>query len=157
MNNEDYVSYELALKLKACGFDEPCHYHYDSDRGSHIIEPNYTANDGDDCQYITADDLLEDNNGWQYCSAPTLAHAQKWLREKKGIVVIAEPDWDSEDYCMADYLTGEWYFSVWKDGDRVHCNFDPNAEEERIWMFEKYEQALSAGIAAALELIKKGE
>lgn len=24
MNNEDYVSYELALKLKACGFNEPC-------------------------------------------------------------------------------------------------------------------------------------
>ena len=40
--NEDYVSYELAVKLKAAGFDEPCHYHYDCDRGSHIIEPNYT-------------------------------------------------------------------------------------------------------------------
>ena len=24
MNQEDYCSYELAKKLKACGFDEPC-------------------------------------------------------------------------------------------------------------------------------------
>ena len=69
MNNEDYVSYELALKLKECGFDEPCDHYY--------------------------------TNGY--------------------------------------------------------ANPDPNAEEERIWMFEKYEQALSAGIAAAIELIKKGE
>ena len=28
MNNEDYVSYELALKLKECGFDEPCDHYY---------------------------------------------------------------------------------------------------------------------------------
>lgn len=24
MNNEGYASYELALKLKECGFNEPC-------------------------------------------------------------------------------------------------------------------------------------
>lgn len=28
MNNEDYVSYELALKLKVYGFDEPCDHCY---------------------------------------------------------------------------------------------------------------------------------
>lgn len=143
---EDYVSYNFALALKAAGFDEPCRHYYD-------IE------DAPDGCYWEGGSIHKKNHNEDIpkFSAPSLWHAQKWLREKKGIVVIAEPDWDSEDYCMDDYLTGEWYFSVWKDGDRVHCNFDPNAEEERIWMFEKYEQALSAGISAALELIKKGE
>lgn len=139
MSNEDYVSYELAKKLKACGFDEPCAAFYE-----HINGKMYFSVDGN-----------EDWNGGVDYSAPHIYHAQKWLREEKNIIVDVSPGWDSEDYCLSDYLTGEWYFSVWKDGDRVHCNFDPNAEEERIWIFEKYEQALSAGIAAALELIEQ--
>lgn len=139
MNNEDYASYELALKLKACGFDEPCRDFYWTSDGTFKHTDALVHKNSVGCDTMVA--------------APTLWQAQKWLREVKNIIVDVSPDWDSEDYCMADYLTGEWYFSVWKDGDRVHCNFDPNAEEERIWMFEKYEQALSAGIAAALELI----
>lgn len=142
---EDYCDYKLSLALKTAGFDEPC------GKSVKIIPGTEREEwDEEECQWCRIQDI-------EYYPKISLWQAQKWLREKKGIVVIAEPDWDSEDYCMADYLTGEWYFSVWKDGDRVHCNFDPNAEEERIWMFEKYEQALSAGISAALELIKKGE
>lgn len=156
--NEDYCDYKLSLALKAAGFDEPCNYGYSVKMR---LEPEVSFGEPK-MVHSKAQKNFNDNRkgiekGLSFCSAPLLYHAQKWLREKKGIVVIAEPDWDSEDYCMADYLTGEWYFSVWKDGDRVHCNFDPNAEEERIWMFDKYEQALSAGIFAGLELIKKGE
>lgn len=152
--NEDFVSYELAVKLKECGFDEPCRFCYivDKDTESNIEFTEYASRS----KWNSAE-IGGSKYPYKHISAPHIYHAQKWLREKKGIIVIAEPDWDSEDYCIADYLTGEWYFSVWKDGDRVHCNFDPNAEEERIWMFDKYEQALSAGISAALELIKKGE
>lgn len=152
MNNEDYVSYELAKKLKECGFAEPCDSYYIKDNapdGTAWIVPTTDREDfnaDSDCPFCKP-----------LCSASTLAQAQKWQRDEKNIIVIAEPDWDSEDYCLSDYLTGEWYFTVWKDGDRVRCNFDPNAVEERIWMFEKYEQALSAGIYAALELIKEGE
>lgn len=142
MNNEDYVSYELALKLKKCGFDEPCDHYYNiefkNDTNIHYsINRNYN------------------NIGKRCCSAPLLYQAHKWLREVKNIIVDVSPDWDPEDYCLEGYLTGEWYFTVWKDGDRVYCNFDPNAVEERIWMFEKYEQALSAGIDSALELIEQ--
>lgn len=137
--NEDFCSYELSKALKACGFDEPCHYHYDCDRGSHIIEPNYTTNDGEGCQYITADDLLEDNNGWQYCSAPTLAHAQKWLREKHHISI------------RVSYIVfHKVWFADW-------LNLDSREFDDTDATFATYEEALSDGIAAALELIKKGE
>lgn len=148
METTDYCNYELSKALKAAGFDEPC---------DHYWCRAYKNNDKIEMRQSLAADYNNDDWYVPHCSAPHIYQAQEWLREKKGIVVIAEPDWDSEDYCIADHLTGEWYFSVWKDGDRVHCNFDPNAEEGKIWMFEKYEQALSAGIAAALELIKKGE
>lgn len=150
MNQEDFCSYELALKLKACGFDEPCDHYYTPNKTLHIVKSNALAPEITNNRFL---DEIDDG----CCTAVPLWHAQKWLREVKNIIVDVSPDWDSEDYCMVGYLTGEWYFSVWKDGDRVYCNFDPNAEEERIWMFEKYEQALSSGIYAALELIKKGE
>lgn len=145
----DYCSYELSKQLKACGFAEKCHRVYMRDRQSDTWELTDWM--------VEEKDYNKRTRPIYAISAPTLWQAQKWLREKKGIIVIAEPDYDSEDYCLSDYLTGAWYFTVWKDINRVHCNFDPDAEEERLWMFEKYEQALSAGIAAALELIKKGE
>lgn len=143
MKTDDFVSYDLAQRLKEVEFKEHCKNAYL--KIGRKVKLLYWG---------TAAKLANDMGG-EYVSAPTLWHAQKWLREEKNIIVDVSPDWDSEDYCLSDYLTGEWYFSVWKDGDRVHCNFDPNAEEERIWIFEKYEQALSAGIAAALELIEQ--
>lgn len=142
METTDYVSYPVALALKKAGFNEPCEAFYE-----HI----------DGKMWLSVDGKEDWNSGVDY-SAPTLWQAQKWLREKKDIVVVAEPDWDEEIQCLSDYLTGKWYFSVWKDNNRIHCNFNPNIGEEKIWMFDTYEQALSAGIAAALELIEeKGE
>lgn len=153
MNQEDYVSYELSKALKDAGFNEPCDHYYAYDEESKIKHLLISASPSEwDWNYSALPEFVHPE-----CSAPHIYHAQKWLREKKGIIVIAEPDYDSEDYCLSDYLTGAWYFTVWKDINRVHCNFDPDAEEERLWMFEKYEQALSAGIAAALELIRKEE
>lgn len=151
MTTEDYVSYPLALALKKAGFDWKCHYHYDSDRGSHIIEPNYTANDGEDCQYITTDDLLEDNNGWQYCSAPSLAQAQKWLRDIFLLHVGANPA----------LPTRKWQFYIDDlnqqinpyDGELMTRWDDDMQEKADEHLHDTYESALSAGIAAALELI----
>lgn len=148
--NEDFCSYELSKALKACGFDEPCHYHYDCDRGSHIIEPNYTTNDGEDCQYITADDLLEDNNGWQYCSAPTLAHAQKWLREKYGLHVVGLPCMDSASDTDGQ-VCDEWQFWFFDIMQVSTARFLVNGEGR----FDSYEQALTEGIKSCVENLLK--
>lgn len=150
--NEDFCSYELSKALKAAGFDEPCHYHYDCDRGSHIIEPNYTTNDGEGCQYITADDLLEDSNGWQYCSAPTLAHAQKWLREKRGYIVAIHPE---GEFLRAErtYKHTGWNYSIIRIDKNDFMAPGPIGKV----LIAKYEQALAKGIAHTLELIQEGE
>lgn len=76
--NEDYVSYELAVKLKAAGFDEPCdHYWYKV----------YTDSAKMEMRQASADDY--NNDGWSvpHCSAPHIYHAQKWLREKHHISI----------------------------------------------------------------------
>ena len=131
MNNEDYVSYELALALKKAGFNEPCDSYYIKD----------TAPDGTACIVPTTD--REDFNADSalpfckpLCSAPTLAHAQKWLREVKGVdvevrVCIVDGGKGYEAYVIPPYA------------------LTPTKKD--------YKSALSAGIASALELIKKGE
>lgn len=72
--NEDYVSYELAVKLKECGFDEPCDSYY-----------NKACAADDEYWHTKREELINWNGLGSDCqiSAPTLWQAQKWLREKK--------------------------------------------------------------------------
>lgn len=147
MNNEDYASYELAKKLKECGFAEPCDHYYIKDNapdGTAWIVPTTDREDfnaDSDCPFCKP-----------LCSAPTLAQVQKWLREKKGIHVDVciysdcSTDADGKVCDKWDF----WGFELYKvvGGYRM---VDDDGE------YDFYEQALSAGIASALELIKKGE
>ena len=132
MNPEDYVSYPLALALKKHGFDEPCdHYWYKV----------YTNSDEMNMRQASADDFNNDDWDVPHCSAPTLSQAQKWLREKKKIDIELR---------------------IWMVGDTREYRpyiMPPKKHDFIAYPPEKsYELALSAGIAAALELIeKKGE
>lgn len=140
--NEDYVSYELAIKLKACGFDEPCLTFYDANKelGRALDSDNFNH-------------LGETYQGEWFSgtiSTPTLAHAQKWLREKWGIHVDVCP--------YSDYSTDAdgnvcdrwdfWGFDLYAviGGEKM---VDDDGE------YDSYEQALSEGIASVLELIKE--
>ena len=139
------MSYELAVKLKACGFDEPC---------DHYWSKEFANSDKMVLRQASADDYNNDDWNVPHCSAPLLYHAQKWLREKKGIAinVIAH---DASD----KYREGKYH---WME---VHL---PNSNESGPqwvdWfiygkhpLFDTYEEALSDGLSQMLELIKKGE
>ena len=138
---EHYVTYECAVKLKELGFDWDVRGYYRNDDTIPKVREITALNHND-------------ANFKSILSAPRLDQAQAWLRDK-GVIVIAEPDWDEEIQPLSDYLTGKWYFTVWKDSNRVRCNFNPNKECEEIWVFESYESALSAGIDEALKLLGK--
>lgn len=137
MNNEDYASYELAKKLKECGFAEPCDSYYIKDNapdGTAWIVPTTDREDFNadyDCPFCKP-----------LCSAPTLAQAQKWLREVKGIAInVIAHDGGKYEYDIV---------------------FLPNAIEtdnipDRSPWCRTYEEALSEGIESVLELIKEGE
>lgn len=134
METTDYCSYELSKALKAAGFDEPCDSYYDKTCAS------------DDEHWFTKREEAYNWNGLDsecQISAPSLWHAQKWLRER-AIEVDVNPmfshggrdgyDWDVyDDFSSYPAIRGTLPFA------------------------ETYEEALSVGISAALELIKKGE
>lgn len=133
MNTEDYVSYPIAKLLKAAGFDWPCDHYY-------------CAFDNETDVRFWSIHPAQSNNGFTnpdskvIADAPTLALAQKWLRNK-GIEVYVLLAADNDRY--------EW--SIY---DRnVRDNIDSNRGDG----CKTYEQALSDGLFAALELIKKGE
>ena len=141
MTDTDYVSYPLALALKKAGFDEPCNYGY-----SVKLRLESEVSFGEPKMVHSKDPKNYNDNrkgiekGLQFCSAVPLWQAQKWLREKKNLSV--EP--------YANIVAGFNY------GIADLSSF---AEEKGGSVgFNSYEQALSAGIEAALELIeKKGE
>lgn len=141
MNPEDYVSYPLALALKKAGFDYPCYFYY-------------TRKDAPDDHVwsTTSEEAPIDYNRSVYagCSMPTLAQAQKWLRDRCGIHI---------NVCIySDYSTDadgkvcdRWDF--W--GFDLYAVSGGKQIEDGDGEYDSYESALSAGIAAALELIEK--
>ena len=139
METTDYCSYELSKALKACGFDEPCDHYYcafdnETDVRFWSIHPAQSQNG------------FTNPDGKVIADAPPLAHAQKWLREKKGIDVLVHN-------CACGYI---WEVSKAKNGTGLIL-FDEKGDDENSGCWTSYEAALSAGISATLELIKKGE
>lgn len=155
MKTTDYCDYKLSLALKACGFDEPCNYGYSVKMR---LEPEVSFGEPK-MVHSKAPKNYNDNRkgiekGLSFCSAPLLYHAQKWLRDKKGIAinVIAH---DASD----KYREGKYH---WME---VHLpNSNENGPQWMDWfiygehpLFDTYEEALSDGLSQMLELIKKGE
>ena len=67
---KEFVPYELAVKLKALGFDEPCFGMYCKGR-FHRLYPN------------SYKDVPEDF--YREVDAPTFSQAFRWFREKYGV------------------------------------------------------------------------
>ncbi len=79
MNQEDYVSYDLALKLKECGFTGSV---FSGWRCDHRY---YVSKDGKVAFRHNSDGILVQfrKEGRIETPAPTLWQAQKWLRKKR--------------------------------------------------------------------------
>lgn len=139
--NEDYVSYELAVKLKAAGFDEPCIAQWTCEPDGKPILVGSTAFVFDNAQLKGRD-----------VTAPLLYQAQKWLREKWDWHIDVSPTAD----CSLDadgQVCEEWNYWAF---DIMHV-ISTRRIVESTDQYGSYEEALSAGISAALELIKEGE
>lgn len=134
METTDYVGYELAVKLKACGFDEPCNFYYtkeDAPDGAVWFtgdprDPQDYNHLQDDCPFAKP-----------ICSAPHIYHAQKWLRKVKHISV------------RVSYIH---YHKVWFAD---WLNLDSGEFDDTDATFATYEEALADGISVALELIEQ--
>lgn len=127
MSKEDYVSYDLAQRLKEVEFEEHCKNAYL--KIGRKVKLLYWG---------TAAKLANDMGG-EYVSAPNLWQAQKWLREKKHLSV--------EPYAN---IVANFNYNI------ADLESFADSKGQGIG-YESYECALAAGISAALELITKGE
>lgn len=148
--NKDYVSYELAKKLKSAGFDEPCDYCYITQYGTSwcifergLLPGKWNSEEAD-----------SPNDPYQYMSAPTLAHAQKWLREKKRIAINVIAHDTSDWYREGKYHWEEAYLPNFSREGRQWADWFIYGEHP---LFDTYEEALSDGLSQMLGLITKGE
>ena len=124
---EDFVTYDQAKVLKELGFDWKCNHWY------HPLEPE---------KIIECQTYCNHNSFERPYSAPTLAQAQKWLRETNNVII--------EIYCFKCIVKLlVWNFTIVDNNDKELI------EPEHENPFNTYEQSLSAGIDKALELLKE--
>ena len=86
---EDFVTYELAVKLKEKGFRKPCIATYDKDGmlGYNYVQPTSIRVVGfDECLVYSNDCVM----------APTISQVLKWLRKEKKIFIAIFIDDDSD-------------------------------------------------------------
>lgn len=132
MDEKDFVSYETAKKLKAAGYSEKCSsvWHFDGDSGKAKFIENYPATFHGEPNDFNNSDMFD----LYVYSAPMLWQAAKWLREEKRL------------YILVDFsYVGTWFYKVFPI---VGCCIS-----RCLFSYPTYEEALSAGIDAALELI----
>lgn len=143
MKTNDYCNYKLSLALKACGFDEPCDHCYvvDKDTESNIEFTEYASRGKWNSAKIGGSKYP-----YKHISAPTLWHAQKWLREKKELFIEVSPNFGMR--ARATFGITSHDFSLFDSRGHIINDMDRSA-------YPSYEAALSAGIAVALELIEK--
>lgn len=117
--NEDFVTYELAVKLKEKGFNEPCYGYYHCNGGNDSFE---LCGNGDR-------DFQNSKNQYRI-AAPTISQVLKWLREEKKIyiVIAVNPTLSTKDKIAyyyqvysnstgvtSDYYESEECYAQWKD------------------------------------------
>ncbi len=141
----EFVTYEMAKKLKDKGFTAPCIYAYckkggwNKYRGIHEPITYILRTDGNPFgSYYSGNNWnqeYESNKNKIQCSAPTISQVLKWFREEKRIDVGAV--WDNRD--------GKWigYTNEMDMPDLVGEYMLPNT-------YDTYEQAAIAIIEYVL-------
>lgn len=136
---EDFVTFDIAKKLREKGFKEKCLAYYDVNDNVGLLYNTQYTDDILPCQYT---DLLASHNlndvrladDSEYCvDAPFISQVLKWLREEKKVVV-------SIRYLPDEH--GDWDHSVETiNGPGMH--FSKNS-------YPTYEQSALAGIEYVL-------
>lgn len=144
VNNEYYVSFEVAKLLKETGFDWEVNHSY----------PNISALDNSCSGYMEDLSFYHNLNDEKYggLSAPTLEVAQRWLREVKhlDISIHYDPTIKSQPYAYSIYDVEEKF-------NDILGIISPVTHSYSDGYFYTYEEAQESGIMKALEIINKGE
>lgn len=124
---KEFVPYELALKMKQLGFDEPCLMYIDDE-----------------------EDLINDNTAeWiGAIKCPLKSQAFRWFRETYDWQHSIDPTADQHshklgyNYWIWNYKTGEEHYTM------------PKNRPTGDWEYETYEEAELACIDKLIEIIE---
>lgn len=133
---EDFVSYDIAVKLKEKGFKEKCIAYYWENINEHT--PSFVVEDNMPDEGICIIDLLSEHNKaeWSpFIDAPTISQVLKWLREEKKIFILIDIRKDLS-----------WFYEIWGIEIRLHPLGCVPYEKK-----QSYEQAALAGIEYVID------
>lgn len=128
---EDFVTYEIAVKLKEKGFKDLCFAYYTNTNDLYF---NYSHKAGakySDC-YLSHNLMPKESVSGKFVDAPTISQVLKWLRGKKKIHIIIPASFDE----------GYW----WKVRD-----FNREISEYSDNEFDSYEEAALEGIEYVID------
>lgn len=133
--NEDFVPFELAVKLKDKGFKEKCLAYYDVEDNVGLLYNTQYTNEVLPCQYTDllqchnigeAESLIDDSG---FCiDAPTISQVLKWLREEKKIyiVIAVNPTLSTKDKIA-------YYYQVYSNSNGVTSDYYESEECYAQW------------------------
>lgn len=133
--NKDFVTYELAVKLKEKGFRGLCLAYYTNDdtlyyNYSHKAGASYT-----DC-YLSHNLMPKDSVSGKFVDAPTISQVLKWLREEKGWIIAVRL-----------YSTNGWYWFIQDKNGELKSSHLASCDD----CFAIYELAAIAGIEYVID------
>jgi len=117
---KEFVTYELALRMKALGFDEPCFNLY----SFKTKEFMYTIPNVDEVVMFK----YGNHNKTNHISAPTFSQAFRWFREKYGLFTQPNRTVDKE---------GVWYYFSIETKRTDVCEGSFSYEEAELACMEK--------------------
>lgn len=132
MEQEDYVSLEVAKLLKEKNYNIPCTSFYDSKNNKHefkAILENWNHR-------IWGDKVIE-----CFTSIPTLFEVAKWLREKH-----------NKHITVGNSASGYWWELSKADNGTLICDYNYKGSNDG-GKYNTYEEALNEGIKEALKYI----
>lgn len=130
---EDFIPFEIALKLREKGFREECLAYYRTDGELLYNRDQYRG--GNYKSLLRSYNSLPKNPiGCEQIDAPTISQVLKWLREGKGIHICIS--------CSIDPLAN-WEYEIVEIDGVVFVNADDG--------YSTYEESALAGIEYAID------
>lgn len=133
----EICGFELAKKLKEKGFKEKCIAYYWEKINEHT--PSFVVEDNIPEDGLNIFDLLSDHNQaeWSpFIDAPTISQVLKWLREKKGWIIVVRL-----------YSTNGWYWFIQDKNGELKSSHLASCDD----CFATYELAALAGVEYCLD------
>lgn len=130
---EDFVPYELAVKLKQKGFKQ----------GYNIFGYRPIFSDETTIKFISDIGAYEDEYFGENITAPTISQVLKWLREEKKISI------EVGIHCSLKWMCGIYGFS---DGLTDFTQYINDGIDDTVYiLYDSYELAALAGIEYVID------